>query len=107
MYWHQLRRQHFALITYCQKKLGPISKIFTEMANRKEITVPFDTADLSDKNDPLGIYEARIIGRMKQADADSLAYEKFKTKLYCVISPMTTKEVDEKFLSTDPPSNQF
>ena len=85
-----------ALITYCQRELGPISKMFTEMAYQKDITVPFDTADLSDKNDPLGIYKARIIGRMKQADTDNLAYEKSKTKLYGVISSMTTKEVDEK-----------
>jgi hypothetical protein len=85
-----------ALITNCQKELGPISKMFTEIAYQKEITVPFDSKDLSDKNDPLGIYKARIIGRMKQADADNLAYEKSKTKLYGVISSMTTKEVDEK-----------
>jgi hypothetical protein len=85
-----------ALITYYQKELGPISKIFTEMAYQKEITVFFDSEDLSDKNDPLGIYKARIIGRMKQADADNLACEKSNTKLYGVISSMTTKEVDEK-----------
>ena len=79
------------LIIYCHKELGPISKILTEMAYQKEITVPFDSEDLSDKKDPLGIYEARIIGRMKQADADNHAYEKSKTKLYGVISSITTK----------------
>jgi hypothetical protein len=84
------------LITYCQKELGQISKMFTEMAHQKEITVSFDSKDLSDKYDPLGIYKARIIGRMKQADADNLAYEKSKIKLYGVITSMTTKEVDEK-----------
>ena len=85
-----------ALVTYCQKELGPISKMFTEMAYQREITVDYDAATLSDKNDPLGIGKARIIGRMKQADADYLAYEKSKTKLYGIISSMTTKEVDEK-----------
>jgi hypothetical protein len=79
------------LIIYCQKELGPISKILTEMAYQKEIAVPFDSEDLSDKKDPRGIYEARIIGRMKQADADNHAYEKSKTKLYGVISSITTK----------------
>jgi hypothetical protein len=64
-----------ALITYCQKELGPISKMFTEMAYQKEITVPFDSKDLSDKNDPLGIYKARIIGRMKQACRQSCLRE--------------------------------
>ena len=62
-----------ALITYCQKELGPISKIFTELAYQPEITVAYDEADLIDANDPLGILKARIIGRMKQADVDNLA----------------------------------
>jgi hypothetical protein len=60
-----------ALITYCQKELGPISKI----AYLKEITDPFDSKDLSDKNDPLGIYKARIIGRMKQASSYIIAMD--------------------------------
>jgi hypothetical protein len=33
---------------------------------------------------------------MKQADADNLAYEMSKIKLYGVISLMTTQKVDEK-----------
>lgn len=84
------------LITYCQKELGPISKMLTEMACRREITVNYEVAALSDENDPLGIDKARIIGRMKQTDADNLAYQKLKTKLYGIISSMTTKNVDEK-----------
>ena len=85
-----------ALITYCQKELGPISKMFTEMAYQRAITINYDAETLSNTNDPLGIEKARIIGRMKQADADNHAYEKSKTKLYGIISSMTTKEVDEK-----------
>ena len=85
-----------ALITYCQKELGPISKIFTETAYQREITVDYDAATLSAANDPLGIEKARIIGRMKQAGIDNHAYEKSKTKLYGIINSMTTKEVDEK-----------
>jgi hypothetical protein len=85
-----------ALITYCQKELGPISKIFTEMKYQKDISVPFSAEDLSHKNDPLGIYKAIIIGRMKQADTDNLAYEESKMSLYGVISSMTTKEMDER-----------
>ena len=42
-----------ALITYCQKELGPIYKIFTELAYRPDITVDYDEADLTDKEDPL------------------------------------------------------
>ena len=85
-----------ALITYCQKELGPISKMFTEMAYQRAITINYDAETLSNANDPLGIEKARIIRRMKQADADNHAYEKSKTKLYGIISSMTTKEVDEK-----------
>jgi hypothetical protein len=85
-----------ALITYCQKELGPISKIFTELKYQKDITVPFSAEDLSDKNDPLGIYKAVIIGRMKQADSDNLAYEKSKMKLCGILYSMTTKEMDER-----------
>ena len=84
------------LITYCQKELGPISKIFTEMACRREIAVNYEVAAQSDENDPLGIDKARIIGRMKQTDTDNLAYQKSKTKLYGIISSMTKKKVDEK-----------
>lgn len=62
-----------ALITYCQKVLGPISNIFTEMSYQREITVDFDAATLSAANDLLGIEKARITGRMKQADIDNHA----------------------------------
>jgi hypothetical protein len=85
-----------ALITYCQKELGPISKIFTELKYQNDITVPFSAEDLPDKNDPLGIYKAVIIGRMKEADSDNLAYEKSKMKLYGILYSMTTKEMDER-----------
>lgn len=99
-----------ALITYCQKELGPISKIFSEMRYQDEITVEYDAASLSEAKDPLGIGKARIIGKMKQADIDNLAYEKSKTKLYGIISSMTTKEVDEKLsvhrstIESEPPT---
>ena len=85
-----------ALIAYCQKELGPISKIFTEGRYQDEITVNYSAASLSEENDPLGLNKARIIGKMKQADIDNLAYEKSKAKLYGIITSMTTKEVDEK-----------
>jgi hypothetical protein len=85
-----------ALITYCQKELGPISKIYTELKYQKDITVPFSVEDLSDKNDPLGIYKAVIIGRIKQADSDNLNYEKSKMILYGLLYSMSTKEMDER-----------
>jgi hypothetical protein len=85
-----------ALIAYCQKELGPISKIFTEARYQDEITVNYSAASLSVENGPLGLNKARIIGMMKQADIDNLAYEKSKAKLYGIITSMTTKEVDEK-----------
>jgi hypothetical protein len=85
-----------ALIAYCQKELGPISKIFTELKYQKYITVSFSADDLSDKNDPLGIYKAVVIGRMKQAETDNLAFEKSKPRLYGIMSSMTTKEMDER-----------
>ena len=85
-----------ALITYCQKELGPISKMFTKTAYQREITVDFEASELSEENDPFGLTKARIIGKMKQAATDNLAYEKSKTRLYGIRSSMTTKEVDEK-----------
>jgi hypothetical protein len=88
--------------------------MFTEMAYQREITVDFEASELSEENDPFGLTKARIIGKMKQADTDNLAYEKSKTKLYGIISSMTTEEVDEKLSvyrstidseSPPPPSN--
>jgi hypothetical protein len=66
---------------------------------------------IAEKNDPLGINKARVIGKMKQADIDNTAYEKSKAKLFGIISSMTTKEVDEKLsihrshLASDPTTN--
>jgi hypothetical protein len=88
--------------------------MFTEIAYKFKITVDFEASELSEENDPFGLTKARITVKMKQADTDNLAYEKFKTKLYGIISSMTTKEVDEKLLvhrstidseSPPPPSN--
>ena len=83
-------------VVYCQKELGPISRIFTEGQYQAEIVIHYDESSLTKENDPLGIKLARIIAKMKQADSDNDAYEKSKGKLYGIISSMTTKEVDEK-----------
>ena len=85
-----------ALITHCQRELGPISKMFIDGKYQEDITVAYDANTLSKEKDPLGLEKSRIISRMKQADLDNLAYEKSKSKLYGIISSMTTKEVDEK-----------
>jgi hypothetical protein len=85
-----------ALITYCQKELGSISKMSTELEYHEEITIVYDAESLSDKSNPLGIEKSRIISKIKQADIDNIAYEKSKTKLYGIVSSMTIKEVDEK-----------
>lgn len=85
-----------ALTTYCQRELGPISRIFSEGRYQEDITVSYDEKDLSKEKDPHGLEKARIIAKMKQADTDNIAYEKSKTKLYGIISSMTTKDVDEK-----------
>jgi hypothetical protein len=76
--------------------LGPISKIFIEGSYQDEITVSYDAGSFTKEKDPLGLYKARIIGKMKQADIDNAAYEKSKAKLFGIISSMTTKEVAEK-----------
>jgi hypothetical protein len=63
-----------ALITYCQKELGSISKMSTELEYHEEITIVYDAESLSDKSNPLGIEKSRIISKIKQADIDNLAY---------------------------------
>jgi hypothetical protein len=83
-------------VAYCQKELGPISTIFTEGRYQDEIVVTYDPASLSETNDPLGINKARVIGQVKQADIDNLAYEKSMPNLHGILTSMTAKEVDEK-----------
>jgi hypothetical protein len=85
-----------ALVAYCQKELGPISKIFIDGKYQDEIIVTYDADQLSEKNDPLGLNKARIIGKVKQADIDNHPYEKSKAKLCGIITSMTTMEVYEK-----------
>jgi hypothetical protein len=85
-----------AIVAYCEKERGPISKIFTEGRYQDEIVVTYDPVSLSKENDPLGINKARVIGQAKQADIDNLAYEISKPKLHGIPISMTTKEVDEK-----------
>ena len=85
-----------ALITYCQKELGPISKMFIDGKYEDSITVEYEASSMTAEKDPLGLKRASIMNQMKQADLDNAAYEKSKGKLYGIISSMTTKEVDEK-----------
>ena len=85
-----------ALITYCQRELGPISKMFIDGKYQKSIDIEYNPDSLTKERDPLGLQKARLVNQMKQADLDNLAYEKSKAKLYGVLSSMTTKEVDEK-----------
>ena len=85
-----------ALITYCQKELGPISKMFIDGKYQESITVQYEASSMTTEKDPLGLKRASIMNRMKQADLDNAAYEKSKGKLHGIISSMTTKEVDEK-----------
>jgi hypothetical protein len=67
-------------VAYCQKELGPISKIFTEGRYQDEIVITYDPASLSKENDPLGITKARVIGQAKQADVGWKAEEGRKGK---------------------------
>jgi hypothetical protein len=85
-----------AIVAYCEKERGPISKIFTEGRYQDEIVVTYDPVSLCKENDPLGINKARVIGQAKQSDIDNLAYEISKPKLHGILISMTTKEVDEK-----------
>jgi hypothetical protein len=85
-----------ALITYCQRELGLISRMFIDGRYQENITTEYDPESLTKERNPLRLQKARLVSQMKQADLDNLAYEKSKAKLYGVLSSMTTKEVDEK-----------
>ena len=85
-----------ALITYCQKELGRISKMFIDGKYQESITVQYEASSMTTEKDPLGLKRASIMNQMKQADLDNAAYEKSKGKLYGIISSMTTKEVEEE-----------
>ena len=84
-----------ALITYCQRELGPISKVI-DGGYQENTTIEYNPESLSKERDPLGLQKVRLVNQMKQADLDNLAYVKSKARLYCVLSSVTTKEVGEK-----------
>jgi hypothetical protein len=91
-----------ALITYCEKELGPISNMFTDMVYQDKIIVSYDAEALSEKNGPLGLNKACILAKMKQADIDNHAYEKSKTKLHGIITSMTIKELSVRRSTLEP-----
>jgi hypothetical protein len=95
---YQLRRQYISH-QECTGGLlpeGARPKIFIDGKYQDEIIVTYDADQLSEKNDPLGLNKARIIGKVKQADIDNHSYEKSKAKLCGIITSMTTMEVYEK-----------
>jgi hypothetical protein len=65
------------------------------MAYRKQMIATLSVADLSEENNPLDIYKAVIIGRLKQADADNLACEKSKPKIHVILHTTTRNELDK------------
>ena len=88
-----------ALITYCQREIGPISKMFTAGKFDPPPDIVFDPKDFSAASDPSGILEAKILNQMKTRDSELVSFNRSKLRLFGIISSMMSKEMDEKIRS--------
>ena len=83
-----------ALITYCQREIGPISKMFTAGKFDPPPEIVFDPKDFTATLDPSGILKARILNQMKIRDSELESYNRSKLRLFGIISSMMSKEMD-------------
>lgn len=88
-----------ALMTYCQRELGSISKIFTSGEFEPPTEIQFRPDDYSESADPHGINKGRLLNRMRVRDAEIEQYNSSKLRLFGIITSMMTKELDEKLKS--------
>ena len=88
-----------ALITYCQREIGPISKMFTAGKFDPPPHIVFDSKDFSAASDPSGILKAKILNQMKTRDSELESYDRSKLRLFGIISSMVSKEIGEKIRS--------
>ena len=86
-----------ALITYCQREFGTISKIFLPSGRFEPPTeIAFAAENFTSAADPGGIKKARLLNQMKVRDADIESYNASKLKVFAIITSMMTKDMDEK-----------
>ena len=94
---HNITMIRDALIQYCQRELGPISSIFTELKYKAPATATYDSAAVT--ADTSGVLKEQASSKLKRADIENEKYELSKPKLHGILSGMTTREVDERIVN--------
>ena len=94
---HNITNIRDALIQYCQRELGPISSIFTELKYKAPATATFDAAAVT--ADTSGVLKEQASAKLKRADIENEKYELSKPKLHGLLSGMTTREVDDRIVN--------
>ena len=94
---HNITSIRDALTQYCQRELGPISGIFTDLKYKAPATATFDAAAVT--ADTSGVLKEQASAKLKRADIENEKYELSKPKLHGLLSGMTTREVDERIVN--------
>ena len=85
-----------ALTTYCQREIGPISKIFTSGKYDPPKPIEIDYAELSIANDTTGMRKQLVLNQHRTRELEIDSYQSSKLKLFGIITSMMTKDLDEK-----------